>query len=187
MATSHTTKKRYSSPRELKERAEKQAVVEVMTEVMTGLLDHWSREELNRLSFSNTMVCVQTGANTYRIGRYDLKRDGLNWHVEMVNGSAIHNFFNKQAAVFYCLFSTRNKYQRAQEILLEDRHLSHLQGELDIYYQQLKTAIERKDEWKQDLYMARLSWCKPQLDHHRTNLQKLISSAKYSKVWENKT
>ena len=48
----------------------------------------------------------------------------------------------------------------------------------------LKSAIENKDTFKQDLYIARLSYAAPKLELLETNLQKSIISAKYSKVWE---
>ena len=186
MAASHTTKKHYN-PKQLRQKAEQQAFAEVMATVMSGLLDHWSKDELDKLSVSNTVVCAQTGADRYRVGKYNLSRQQGGWNVCSISGDKVHDFFNKQAAVFYCLFSSRNKYQRAQELLAEDRQLSQLQGELDWYYHRLKLAVEHRDEWRQDLYLARLSWCKPQLEQHRSNMQKIITSAKYSKVWENKT
>jgi hypothetical protein len=186
MAGSRTTKRR-PSRHELQQRAEKQAAIEVMTNVMMGLLDHWSKEELTRLSSNGTLVCIQTGKNNYRIGQYNLQRHPIGWHVQHYHGHDAQDFFNKQAAVFYCLYCSRNKYHTAREFLLEDQNLGLLQSELDMLYQQLKLAVERKDEWKQDLYLARLSWTKPQFEYARDNLQKKVNSAKYSKVWENKT
>ena len=187
MAGSRTTKKR-PSPQQLKQRAERQAAAEVMTNVMVSLLDHWNREELDRISSSGKIVCMRKGADSYRIGYYDMaKNSNDRWIVDHYGGHDHHLFFNKQAAVVYCLFNSLNKYNSARELLIDDQQLGFLQQELDMFYEQLKLAVQRKDEWKQDLYLARLSVTRPQLEAVRTNLRKKISSAKYTKVWENKT
>ena len=182
-AGSHTTKK--SRDQHLKSRARDQALAEVMSNVMVRLLDQWSVEELRELTQSSPVMCLQVADNSYRIGHYDLTHSGENWSVTDTQQHQLQqDFYSKQAAVFYCVFGSRNDHGRALDLLTDDRQLFQLKTQIDIYYQQLKIAVERQDEWKKDLYMARLSHLRPQLEQARNNLQKKIRTAKYSKAWD---
>lgn len=185
MGASSTTRRRPVNQK-LKQRATAQAAAEVMTQVMMGLLEHWSKEELVRLSASGRVYCMRTGRDSFQIGNYDLHRRNDMWHVDARTSSETLDFFNKQAAVLYCFYSSRNKYHTARELMLDDKSFGLLQRELELLYEHLKRAVERKDSWKQDLYLARLSWTRPMLEVARDNLQKKINSAKYTKVWETK-
>jgi hypothetical protein len=164
------------------------AMAEVMTDVMARLVTHWTRQELAELSRHGTVMCLKTGENSYRIGNYDLRKGtGGNWTVEHVDGAWIHDFCSKHAAVFYCIFDSKQRSSIARDLLNNDRHLALLKSTTDNYYEQLKRAVDRRDEWRQDLFAARLSSVFPQLETARANLEKTIAGAKYSKVWENKT
>jgi hypothetical protein len=172
---------------DLQRQAEQQAVVETMAHVMVGFLDHWTKKELAELSRANTVVCLQISKDHYKIGQFYLSRiTDAAWNVSDQYNEHVHEFYSKQAAVFYCLFETSGKYPSANELLVLDRQLKKLKQEIDLYYEHLKKAVENKDEWKQDLYLARLSDVRPRMEYSRTNLQKTISHAKYSKVWENR-
>ena len=186
MGASHTTKKRRKKHNpQLAERATFQAAVETTAEIMARLLEKFTREELTRLSASREFVCVDLARNLYRVGRFNLQKVSTTcWIVKDSNGRVIHEFYNCQAAVFYCLYESRSSFKRANEFLQTDIDLGRTHHEVNEYLAHLRTAVKNKDSFKQDLYLARLSWVKPRLEQLESNLQKSITSAKYSKVWE---
>jgi hypothetical protein len=186
MGASHTTKKRRKKHNpQLAERAAFQAAVETTAELMARLLEKFTREELAKLASSKEFICVDLARNLYRVGRFNLQKVSQScWIVKDSNGRVIHNFFNCQAAVFYCLYESRQAYKRASEFLQTDIELGRTHHQVNEYLAHLRTAVKNKDCFKQDLYTARLSWAKPKLELLESNLQKSITSAKYSKVWE---
>jgi hypothetical protein len=190
MAKSHTTKKRYHKHNKndaLKKQAESRAVAEVTANVMARFLDHWTQQELEALGRQNSVLCMEIKEGVYRIGKfYVTQNDAELWQVNNQYGDFVHKFYSKQAAVFYCLYDTRHKYNQARELLFGDQRLYSLKNQIDQYYVLLKKAIERRDEWRQDLYLARLSHTRPLFVDARDRLQKTIAHAKYSKIWENR-
>ena len=86
--------------------------------------------------------------------------------------------------MFFCLYETRSMFHRSREFLSLDQDWSRLNNQLIEYAVQLKLAVANKDAFKQDLYLARISRLRPELESLEFNLEKTITSAKYSKVWE---
>lgn len=188
MGASHTTRKRRKKPNpKLAERATYQAAVETAAEVMARMLEKWTKSELSRLASSSEFICLDLARNLYRVGNFNLKKESTNcWTVKGNDGKVIHNFFNCQAAVFFCLYESKQAFRRANEFLLTDIALGRTHHEVNEYLAQLRTAVKNNDCFKQDLYIARLSEARPKLEQLESNLQKSIISAKYSKVWETK-
>jgi hypothetical protein len=190
MAESRTTKKRYHKrdPNQaLKQQADTRAVAEVTANIMARFLDHWTRNEVEALGRNEPVLCIELEKGVYRIGKFFIAQHNSElWQVDNEHGEFVHQFYSKQAAVFYCLYDTRHKYNQARELLFGDKRLFSLKTQIDQYYVLLKKAIERKDEWRQDLYIARLSHTRPLFADARDRLQKTITYAKYSKIWENR-
>lgn len=186
MGASRTTRKRRKkTPEQLYEMAQTQAATEAVAEIVARLLDQWTRSELIKLAVSNHFVCIDLARNIYRVGRFNLQKYKNNrWLVKSPDGSIVHIFYNKQAAVFYCLYETKQQFTKAKEFLAMDSDLGRTQEQVAEYASHLQLAITRNDTFKQDLYLARLSWARPKLALLESNLEKSILSAKYSKVWE---
>lgn len=188
MGTSRTSKKQRPTNKKLLARAQEQATQEAMKEVLYRLLNHWGLKELDKFSINTNFVCLQTGKNTYRVGRFNLQKQLENsWVVTDLYDQFISDFYNKQAAVFYCLFETRHMYTRAAELRSSDFELGRAEQELVQLTQHLHTATRKKDPFACDLYHARLSNIRPKVEQLQSNLQKTIIRAKYSKVWETKS
>ena len=184
---SRTTKKYRPKKfdKQLYERAQQQATIETAASVLALFLEHWSKVELEKLVAQQQFVCVDVRRNIYKVGRYDLhKIADTAWSVRNFGGKVIHEFCNKQAAVFFCLYDSRNHLQKSRELLNQDLEFGKAKAEVDFYSEQLHQAMQKKDGFKQDLYLARLSWVRPRMELCETNLQKTITAAKYSKVWE---
>lgn len=188
MGASHTTRKRRKKHTpNLAERATYQAAVETAAEIMARMLEKWTKSELSKLASSSEFICLDLARNLYRVGSFNLKKESANcWVVKDSAGRVVHNFFNCQAAVFYCLYESKQAFKRAGEFLHTDIALGRTHHEVNEYLAQLRTAVKNKDCFKQDLYIARLSEARPKLEQLESNLQKSIISAKYSKVWETK-
>ena len=189
MVASPTTKKRPKKfNRKLFEQASKRAAAETLADLMATMLDNWTKTQLNQLSVNQEFVCIDMGKNIYRIGKFNVrKRNEISWTVSDSFGKLIHDFYNKQAAVFFCLYETRNQFSRASEFLHYNIDLASAQQQVEYYTAKIRTAAKKKDDFKQDLYIARLSDVRPKLEMVQTNLQKSIYAAKYSKVWETKS
>jgi len=188
MGELHTTKKRRRKKNQnLLERATKQATAETITEVMAHFLEKWTKQELANLASNNQFICIDVARDMYRVGRFNMLRlEETRWSVTNLDNKLVHDFYNKQAAVFYCLYESRNLFHKAQEFLQGDIELGRTQLQVKEYLAQLRLAEQKKDSFRQDLYLARLSFSRPKLELLETNLQKTIISAKYSKVWETK-
>jgi hypothetical protein len=186
MGTSHTSKKRRKKPtKNLVELANTQAATETIAQLLARLLDKWTKSELSRLVANNRLVCIDLSKNLYRIGNHTLqKHKDQSWSVRGIDGQFVHSFISKHAAVFYCLYESKRMYHKSREFLNMDAELDRMSKQVTEYVTYLKLAIEHKDTFKQDLYIARLSYAAPKLELLETNLQKSIISAKYSKVWE---
>lgn len=184
--TSNSRKKNLN--KKLLTRAERQAAAETVVEIMARLLERWGSKELDRLCSTKDFICLEVGKDVYRVGQFELRKQAETcWTVASIDGVHIHDFFNRQAAVFYCLYETRNNFVKAKEFLHSDAELGKSYSELNNLNKQLARALKQKDFFKADLYSARISNVKPQLEHLETNLQKSIIAAKYNKVWDTKS
>lgn len=183
MGTSRTSKKRKKPlNKKVYAKAQEQATDETVSELLRRFVTHWGNKELAKLSTSTTFVCLEIDKNLYRVGRFNLlKQSDHSWVVSDLDGNIVHNFFNHQAAVFYCLCETKKIYHKAYEFLSADRDVGKLHQELKYLEYKLKKAQQQANQWNQQLYIARISWVRPRLDLLQTNLQKTIIAAKYTK------
>lgn len=179
--------KKSQTNRRLLERASHTATAEVVTEVFARILDRWTRKELDALVSNKEFVCIDVGKNSFLVGKHTLRKQKDNsWLVKTQTGTSVHAFLYAQAAVFYCLFDNKNQFHRAREFLQADYEIGRTLRQIEEYTHGLKTAIKAKNTFKQDLFLARLSDAQPRLENLKTNMQKTIYGAKYSKVWETK-
>ena len=162
------------------------AAAEVITEVAARMLDRWTQKELQALVDSREFVCVDVGKHLYRVGKFVLKKQHGVWIVKNQHGITLHTFSVAPAAVLFCLYESRNMYHKAQEFVRMDIALTKMSQEVTDYTHGLAQAVRSHNTFKQDLFLARLSISRPRLENLKTNMQKTIYSAKYSKVWETK-
>ena len=167
-------------------KATNQAQGEAMTEVLLRLISHWSLDQVNTISRQSGFVCIEIGKNQYRVGKFNLlRRHDTSWLVSDIDNRRIHDFYVKQAAVFYCLYETQSKFKKSAEFLQSDIELGNIAHEVNYLTERLQRARGKADGFAIDLYLARLSYASPLLETLQTNMQKTITAAKYSKhVWE---
>lgn len=179
------TKKSQTNPH-LSSRATLTATAEVITEVAARMLDRWTQKELEALVHNKEFICLDVGKNLYRVGKFLIKKQKNSWVVKGSYGNQVHAFMVAPAAVLYCLYESRNMFHKSQEFLRLDAELVRLTQETADYAHALAQAVKSNNSFKKDLYLARLSTSQPRLENLKTNMQKTIYGAKYSKVWETK-
>ena len=185
MAASRTrkkhTKKKFNP--QIYNRAREQAEAEVVTEILARFMNLWSRKQLDLLAQEREFVCMDLGRDIYQVGKYYLERQQEHsWIVRNRYKETVHDFYNRQAAVLYCLFDSRNQIHRAYDFLRQDQELARLSNQMREYNDLLKKASKKQDIFRQDLYIARISWVRPILEEAQINLEKTINGAKYSKA-----
>ncbi len=185
MGKSPITKKSQNN-HHLSKRATMTATAEVVAEVAARMLDRWTQKELQALVETREFVCIDVGKNLYRVGKHLLKKQNNHWVVKTQWGHTVHEFMVAPAAVLYCLYESRNMFHKSQEFLRMDADLARLTQENIDYAHALQRAVQTNNSFKQDLFLSRLSISRPRLENLKTNMQKTIYSAKYSKVWETK-
>ena len=187
MGVSRTPKKsRNNVNKKLMRRATHQAQGEAMTEVLLRLVSQWSLDQVNTLSRQHGFVCIEIGKNQYRVGKFNLhKRHDTSWVVTDMDQRRVHDFYIRQAAVFFCLYETQARFKNSADFLQGDKQLGKIADEVNHYTEKLQQAQRKGDGFAIDLYLARLSYARPLLETLQTNMQKTITAAKYSKhVWE---
>lgn len=173
MAASHITKKQ----------ARRLAELKVAEELFTTVLAYWTKQEVQSLVRSGTLVVLRI-PNGYRIGQFRMTAMNEMWHVTNEFNDLNYEFANKSAAVFFCLLECKLQYRRSKELLYQDAEVNRLEKDQRILNHKYKKACISKDTFGQDLYQARLSDTNPKLAFAREQLEKLIKSAKYIKIWD---
>lgn len=179
MAVSHTTKK------QRKKAAWQMATEQVAEEVVTAYLSWWTKQEIQRL-ISNGALVVYPAANGkgHYVCNSHVWKDGGWWRVQKNNSDTILTFFDRQAAIFYCLFDHKKMFQKSLDILQHDYTVRKLEQDQQIYKYKYKQAQETNNWFARDLWNARLSDVNPRLEQAEEQLRKLVNSAKYIKLWD---
>ena len=179
MAESHISKK------QRKQKAYRLAQQQVAEEVVSAYLSWWAGQEVQRLINKGTLLVIPTDSGTgYRIGHFKTTKEGEWWKVTNERSSREMMFSGKFPAVFYCLFECKKLYKKSQELLNQDNIVRQLDNDSRLYRHKYKRACELKNSFAQDLWLARSSDVNPRLTTAQEELQKLINSAKYIKIWD---
>jgi hypothetical protein len=179
MAASHISKK------QRKQKAYDLAQQQVAEEVVSAYLSWWAGQEVQRLINKGTLLVIPADSGTgYRIGHFKTTKEGEWWRVISDRHSTELQFSSKISAVFYCLFECKNLLHKSQELLSHDTMVRQLDNDSRLYRHKYKRACELKNSFAQDLWLARSSDVNPRLTAAQEELQKLINSAKYIKIWD---
>jgi hypothetical protein len=184
MAKSHITKKHRN--KKLIKQAQQLAEQQVAEELKFAYVDWWVKRELERLVANNVLIIHPEENKSYRIAYFKISQYGDVWHVTNERDRRTLVFSVKSSAVFYCLFEHKQYFDKSQELLIYDRSVQNLESNRKFLNHKYKQALEKKDEFAQDLCEARLSDVVPRLDNAKEQLQKILNSAKYIKLWDTK-
>jgi hypothetical protein len=179
MVASHISKK------QRKQKAYKLAEQQVAEELVAAYLSWWAGQEVQRLINKGTMLVLPAEKGTgYRIGYFTATKEGEWWRVVNERSSVELQFSSKFPAIFYCLFECKRLYKKSQELLYQDNMVRQLDNDSRLFRHKYKRACELKNSFAQDLWLARSSDVNPRLTAAQEELQKLINSAKYIKIWD---
>jgi hypothetical protein len=179
MAASHISKK------QRKQKAYRLAEQQVAEELVAAYLGWWAAQEVQRLVNKGAVLVLPAESGTgYRIGYFKTVKEGEWWRVINERSSQELMFSGKFPAVFYCLFECKQLYKKSQELLNQDNIVRQLDNDSRLFRHKYKRACELKNSFAQDLWLARSSDVNPRLTLAQEELQKLINSAKYIKIWD---
>jgi len=176
MAKSHTRKK-----------YDKQVNPTVAQELnqVTDYIKRWTNRELGKLQEqSSTPICVPTNTG-YRIGLYRLHvHPNKTCDVYNHNGEFVHRFEGKISAILYTIYTIKQKYYNASEIITLDREINKCYTDMLSLRRSIDQARLRKDYITVDTRMPRLEMAESRLNIARDKIQRLHRDAKLAKVWE---
>ena len=179
MAASHTAKKR------AKKLAHSIAEEQVLHELLDHYLVHWSKQELGNLIKQNKLIVLSLdNPKGYQIGRFRIWQDNKIWNIRDIINEKDFVFYDKQAGVFYCMFEMLQQYNQSRELKTQASWVKKLDQDHEFFRHKYKIAQQSKNSFALDLCEARLSDIKPRLEFAQEQLQKMITSAKYIKIWD---
>ena len=156
-----------------------------LVELAIKKITYWASAEFNSLRNSHQFpICVQTSKNTWVIGNFTIKRnEGHVWPLYHDN-KLIHNFYSKQAAMFYAVFEKMKLYLSADAILQADKSLAYANADLEFFTYKIQHINKKTDTFKQQLWRSRYLESKSKFSNARQELEKRLQSAKYNKIWD---
>jgi hypothetical protein len=178
MAKSRTSKK------QIKRLAYEMAQAQVVENLFNFYLTWWSKQEIHSLVKNNSLVILPLDNNGLQIAYYTVFQRNNSWHVTSARNDKQFIFTDRMSAIFYCLFEYKKLYNRSAEILYQDNQLRKLENDEKFYRHKYSMALNKHDQFKQDLWESRLSEAVPKLNLARDQLQKMIKRAKYIKIWD---
>jgi len=148
-------------------------------------LDKWTRKELNVIRHSGEVpFCIPIAPNSWAVGSYEIKQKGpTNFYVYQDN-KLIHNFYSKQAAIFYAVFTNLHYYNMADKLLTKDQKVGKFYNDLEFYRKKLNQDRILNDGFKCQLYYSRYEEAKSLFKLSLTELEKTLNLAKYYKIWD---
>jgi len=176
MAKSHTRKKF--------DKRVNPAVTQEINQV-TNYIKRWTNRELGKLQEqSDTPICVPTSTG-YRIGLYRLHvHPNKTTDVHDHNGEFVHRFEGKISAILYTIYTIKQKYYKADEIIACDREINKCYTDMLSLRRSIDQARLRKDYITVDTRMPRLEMAESRLNVARDKIQRLHRDAKLAKVWD---
>ena len=176
MAKSHTRKKSVRPPNH---------EIRKLTNAATDYIKQWTERELGKIHVEEkTPVCISVN-NGYRIGLYHLNvNPNRTCDVLDHNREFVHRFESKISAILYTIYTIKNKYYQADELLFWDREINKNYTDMLALRNTIEKARQRRDYVTVDTRMPRLEIAENRLTLARDKILKMHKTAKYYKIWE---
>jgi hypothetical protein len=179
MVASPTTKKSHEvlSKKQLEQ-------VDQMIDIALGYIRHWKHKQLNQLHRHGHMIILPgSRKNEFTIGKYRMLGYNANcWTVWNHNNDRVHDFYDRRAAVFYCIAIQKNQFRDAQALLLADTEIGKLSMDRVFYERRLSQARREKNWMIYDVITARLTDTLIRLEPAQEQFEKNLRWAKYLKT-----
>jgi hypothetical protein len=158
--------------------------VREITNAATAYIKHWTNHELGKLQNAHTPICIPTKYG-YRIGTYTLNvQKNKSCELIDVNREFVHTFDNKINAILYTIYTIKNNYRKADEIIALDKEINKHSTDIMAMKRSQQHAKSKKDYEIVDIRQARLEIAQKQLEIAHNKISKIRLNAKYNKVWE---
>jgi hypothetical protein len=179
MVASHTTKKSHDtvSKKQLE-------LLDQMVDVALGYIRHWAHQQVDQLNHRGYLI-IRPGSrkNEFLIGRYRMLGRSLHcWTVWNHNHDWVHDFYDRRAAVFYCMATQKNKFRESQGLLAADAELGNLNMNRVFYEHRLSRTRQEKNWVLHDVVAARLTDTLIRLEQAQEQFEKNLRWAKYLKT-----
>ena len=148
-------------------------------------IKHWTNKELGKLQNDHdTSICIPI-KNGYRIGLYKLATHA-NHACDVVNpqGDLVHRFESKVSAVLYTIYTIKQKYRTADNIITLDKEINKNYTDSLALRRGIDRARKQQDYVSVDIKTARLDEAEKQLALARRDLASVHRVAKFAKVWQ---
>jgi hypothetical protein len=100
------------------------------------------------------------------------------------NREFVHRFETKISAILYTIYTIKNKYYQADELLFWDREINKNYTDMLALRNTIEKARQRGDYVTVDTRMPRLEVAENRLTLARDKILKMHKTAKYYKIWE---
>jgi hypothetical protein len=177
MAKSRTQKKSNKNPTP--------ADIQNISNSVTDYLKYWTNKELEKLQSNKLqLVCIPI-KNGYKIGFYRLTvHPNRVCDVYKHGNEFVHRFDSKVSAVLYTIYTIKNKFYNADEIMYWDKQISKCYTDMTNLRRIINQARINKDYVTVDTRIPRLEIAEADLSVAREKIAQIHRLAKINKVWE---
>lgn len=156
-----------------------------LIELAIHKIDSWAQHEFNQARYNTKFpACIQTSAKSWVIGDFKIKQNKGQFWTVTYDDKFVHNFYSKQAAMYYALFERMKLYSNSEKLLKADADLLRTMFDYEFYTAKLGNINRNTDQFKAQLWRSRYLETKSKYRTARQELEKRLISAKYNKVWD---
>jgi len=161
----------------------KEELGKAIIDVAVRQIQTWAKKELNLLKFAlDYPLIIPLNETKFIIDNFIINIENQHCIVVTKDKKLIHNFYSKKAAVLYCFFEKLGYYNLGFDILNRDKKVAKVHDDLKFYIQKLTS--KKVDTFKKTLYYLKYLDSKIKMQTYNRDLEKIITNAKYMKIWE---
>jgi hypothetical protein len=152
-----------------------------LVNVTVKQLDNWIYKELEKLKYGNFPVCLNFDDKTLYVSGFFIKTIKSNMHKVYNNEKIIHIFYSKYAAILYSLLSYLKYTKTADNILKHDMEVAKNYDDIQYYKRMITNGVAKDNIF---ILEDKLLESQHRYKFKVEELEKIITNAKYMKVWE---
>lgn len=159
-------------------------LIEQVTDVAAQYVKEWASDRARTLLSRDSSPLIIPTNNGFYVGRYlVITKKGI-WIVYRNKVDFVDSFYHKKSAMAYAVCEHLGQYQKSREIANMDHAVSKLELDLRNYLHRRQKASKSQDITKILILEARITETKLLLDSRKNQLEKILNSAKYMKIWD---
>ena len=155
-----------------------------LVELAIHKIESWAQHEFHQARYNtNFPACIQVSSKSWVIGDYKITQNREQCWTVTYDNKFVHNFYSKQAAMYYAVFERMKLYNNADTLLKADADLLRTIFDYEFYAAKIGNINKNTDQFKAQLWRSRYLETKSKYQGARQELEKRLRSAKYNKVW----